>query len=138
MGQKRVETTIINKEDAAKLLGVEPDKLPALLRKHGVKGQTVRVAERRAVVYGMPDVEVGDGDSFQDVFVGTNSVAEILEDGVTRGSFKGTVMQARAYVRLNAKDPTAKGFQKAHFQHVAPDKVKAALTPEALAEFFPQ
>jgi hypothetical protein len=66
-----------------------------------------------------------------------NSVAELLEAGVKNGSFQGVVMQARAHVRPNAKDPS-KGFQKVHFTHVPAEKVQAALTPEAFEEFFPQ
>lgn len=96
--------------------------------------------EANALPFGPPPADKKEAAIFAIEFpeyAKGESVAELLEEGVTKGSFQGVVMQARAYVRPNANDPT-KGFQKVHFTLVPEAKVKEALTPEKFAEFFPQ
>lgn len=79
MGQRRVEETLVGQAEAARLLGVAPDELPKLLRKHGAKPQKVQVAEREAVVYGLSDeVEDRTDAPVRDLLVGTSTIAEIL------------------------------------------------------------
>lgn len=80
IGQRRVEETLVGATEAAELLGIEPEELPKLMRKHGIKPQKIRVAEREAIVYGLADVAVdGAADSpVRDLIIGTTTIADLL------------------------------------------------------------